>query len=297
MAEEIGKIITNGIETYTKNLNICIPFILNSIISWIVIAIFLIIGVVLIFGSEISSLRNIRAPEALILSIVSIASRHIAEIAILVFAAVFIILLISSFFTAGAIGMARQAAETGKSELSTMMEAGKKNVLNLFLADIMIFLVTLAGIVFIVPGIKSLDMNNPLASVGLLLIGGLLMLVYLLILSVSLAAVSYALVIESLGPVDAILAGIGFFKKNKFDVILLILVTVGVAFGFAIIDQIMNLIPVIKIIWMFISLIIYAGILYPLITVWWVRLYMTRTGKQVYVNDLLAHPNDIVKSS
>jgi hypothetical protein len=34
-------------------------------------------------------------------------------------------------------------------------------------------------------------------------------------------------------------------------------------------------------------------ILNPLMTVWWVRLYMTRTGKQVYVNDLLAHPNDL----
>lgn len=296
MAEEIGKIISNGIETYSKNINICIPIILNSIITWTVIAIMVGGGAALIFGPEISSLRNYSAPEALFLSILSIASQHIMEIIIIVLATVFILLLVSSFFTAGAIGMAGQASETGKSELSTMMEAGKKNVLNLFLANIMVLLVTFAGIVFIVPGIKYLDLNNPLPSAGLLLIGIVLMMVYLLIIGISFAAVNYALVIESLGPVDGILAGIGFFRKNMFDVILLILITVGVAIGFSIIDHIMNMIPVIKILWMFISLIIYAGVLYPLITVWWVRLYMTRAGKQVYASDPLSYPNSSLKS-
>jgi hypothetical protein len=293
MAEELSKIISNGIDTYTKNLNLCIPFILNSIISWITVAIMLIIGFLLIFGSDFSSLRNTDAPEALFLSIVSIASKHMLEITILAVATILIFLLISSFFTSGAIGMARQAAETGKSQLSTMMETGKKNTLNLFLANILVLLVFLAGIVFIVPGIKSMDLNQPLAGAGLLLIGGLLLLAYLLTLSVVLVAVSYALVIESLGPVDGILAGIEFFKKNMLDVILLIFVTLGVAIVFAILDQLMNLIPIINIIWIFMSYIISIGILYPLITVWWVRLYMTRTGKHVHVNDLLTHPNDL----
>jgi hypothetical protein len=57
----------------------------------------------------------------------------------------------------------------------------------------------------------------------------------------------------------------------------------------------MSLIPIINVIWFFISLMISFCILSPIMTLWWVRLYMTRTGKQVFVDDLLAHPNDIAQ--
>ncbi|MCG2735759.1 MAG: hypothetical protein L6282_05135 [Candidatus Methanoperedenaceae archaeon] len=293
MAEEISKIISNGIETYTKNLNLCVPFVLYVFISWIFAAIMLIIGFLLLFGTDISDL-NVDEPEALFLSIASIASQHIPEIALLIISTFLIIMLIFAFFESGAIGMARQAIETGRTQVSTMIEAGRKNFVNLFLADLLVLLVALAGIVFIVPGIKNFDLDQPSASAGILLGGGfLLWMVYLLIIGAALAAFRYALVIGSLGPVDGILAGIDFFKKNWVDVIILILLTIAVSIVFAIIDMVMNFIPIISIVWSFISLIITFGVLQPIMTVWWVRLYMTRTGKQVYVNDLLAHPNDL----
>lgn len=293
MAEEISKIISNGIETYTKNLNLCVPFVLYIVISWIFAAIMLIIGFLLLFGSAISDL-NVDEPEALFLSIASIASQHIPEIALLIISTFLIIMLIFAFFESGAIGMAKQANETGKTQLSTMMESGRKNFVNLFLADVLVLLVALAGIVFIVPGIKNFDFNQPSASAGLLLMGGfLLWMVYLLIIGVALAAFRYALVIGSLGPIEGILAGIDFFKKNWVDVIILILLTIAVSIVFAIIDIVMNFIPIISIVWSFISLIITFCVLQPIMTIWWVRLYMTRTGKPIYVNDLLAHPNDL----
>ncbi|MDP3103035.1 MAG: hypothetical protein Q8M95_00330 [Candidatus Methanoperedens sp.] len=293
MAEEISKIISNGIETYTKNLNLCVPFVLYVFISWIFAAIMLIIGFLLLFGTDISDL-NVDEPEALFLSIASIASQHIPEIALLIISTFLIIMLIFAFFESGAIGMARQAIETGRTQVSTMIEAGRKNFVNLFLADLLVLLVALAGIVFIVPGIKNFDINQPSASTGILLVGGfLLWMVYLLIIGAALAAFRYALVIGSLGPVDGILAGIDFFKKNWVDVIILILLTIAVSIVFAIIDMVMNFIPIISIVWSFISLIITFCVLQPIMTVWWVRLYMTRTGKPVYVNDLLAHPNDL----
>lgn len=292
MAEELSKIISNGIDTYTKNLNLCIPFILNFVMNGLAALIIVAISFIYIFGSF--SFKEYNSPEALSLALISTLTQHIFEVAILVLIALFIILFFSAFFTSGAIGMARQGTETGKSELSTMMGTGKKNVVNLFLAEILFLLLALAGVVFIVPGIRGIDFNQPSARASLLMISGfLLWMVYLLIISVVLAAFRYALVIESLGPVDGILAGIDFFKKNMFDVIFLIVVTIGIAIVFVIIDQVMNLIPLINIIWFFISLMISICILNPLMTVWWVRLYMTRTGKQVYVNDLLAHPNDL----
>lgn len=294
MVEEISKIISNGIDTYSRNLNLCIPFILNMVVNGLLIFIVIIFSMVSIFSSF--SFEEYKTPEELSIAVLSTLAQHVYEIAALLVSAILIIMVISAFFTSGAIGMAKQAIETGRSGLSTMMEAGKKNFVNLFLADILVLLAILAGIVFIVPGIKNFDFNQPSDSAGLLLMGGfLLWMVYLLILGVVLAAFRYALVIESLGPVDGILAGINFFKKNLFEVFVLIVVTIFVGIVFAIIDQIMNLIPVINIIWIFISLIISICILNPLMTIWWVRLYMTRTNKQVYVNDLLVHPNDLEK--
>ncbi len=294
MAEDIGKIINNGIETYTKNINLCVPFILNILVLGLTALIITVIGFLTILSSF--SFKEYNSPDALALAMISTLSQHVYEITAFVIIGVLILVFIASFFTSGAIGMARQANETGRSQLSTMMEAGKKNVVNLFLAEILVMLLVFAGIVFLVPGIKSMNFSQPsenTSAVLLLLVGFLLFMIYLLILSVVMAAFRYALVIESLGPVEGIIAGIDFFKKNLFDVVLLILVTFAVAFVFAIIDQIMGLIPIINVVWFFISLIISACVLSPIMTVWWVRLYMTRTGKQVFVDDLLAHPNDL----
>jgi hypothetical protein len=294
MAEEIGKIISKGIETYSNNLNLCIPFVLNFFITVVVAVIMFAIGFVYIFGVSLSSLEYISAPEQFISVILPLVMKHIFEIAAIFLMIILTTFFIQSFFISGAIGMARQATESGKAHFSTMMETGKKNAVNLFLAEILFLLLVLAGIVFIVPGIKAVDFDQPSAIAGLLLKAGfLLWMVYLLIISLVLVAFRYALVIGSLDPVEGILAGIDFFKKNTFDVIILTLVILGVAFVFAIIDMVMNFIPVLNIIWSFVSFLIPLCILSPVMTVWWVRLYMTRTDKQVYVNDLLAHPDDL----
>ncbi len=294
MAEELSKIISNSIETYTKNTNLCIPFILNIIMIVLTAIIITIFSLVYLFGSV--SVEEYNTPEALSLAIISSLSHHIIEIAAIVLVSFLVIMYIVSFFTSGAIGMARQATETGRTTFSTMMETGKKNVLNLFLAEILFLLLVFAGIVFMVPGAMNIDINQ--LSIGenfLLMIGFVLWIVYLLILSLALSAFSYVLVIESLGPVEGILAGFNFFKKNSSDVFLMILATIGVSFVFAIIDGIMSLNSILNTIWFFVSLLISVCILSPVMTLWWVRLYMTRTGKQVYFNDLLTHPNDLPK--
>ena len=294
MAEEISKIISNGINTYTKNLNLCIPFILNIVTIGLTAIIITIFSLVYLFGSL--QIEEYNTPEALSLAFISSLSNHIFEIAVIVMAGVLIIMYIASFFTSGAIGMAKQATETGKTTFSIMIESGKKNVFNLFLAEIMFLLLIFAGIVFMVPGAMNLDLNQ--LSIGenfLLMIGFVLWIVYLLILSLVLSAFSYVLVIESLGPVEGMIAGFDFFKKNASDVFLIILVTIGVSFVFAIIDTIMSLNSILNTIWFFVSLLISVCILSPVMTLWWVRLYMTRTGKHVYFNDLLAHPNDLPK--
>jgi hypothetical protein len=297
MVEDIGKIIRNGFETFTKNLNLSIPFVLNTFITGLVAVIMFVVGFFLIFGPVLSSFERITTPEGFMATIVPFLAQHILEIAIVIIISFVIILFLATFFTAGAIGMAKQATENGKTELSAMIEAGKKNVLNLFLAEVLVGLLSLAGIVFLVPGAMKFNLaqlQSP-ENIGsfILLAGGLLLWVlYLLILNIVLGPFRYALVVDNLGPIEGIMAGFNFFNKHKMDVILLYLVTIAVGIIFGIINQIIGRIPVISIFWFFISLGINVIVISPIFTVWWIRLYMERMGRKIYFNELLAHPND-----
>ncbi len=300
MVEDIGKIISSGFETYTKNLNLCIPFILISFITIVLVVIF---GVVffLFLAPSLSSLENAGSPEAFISIIISIITEHLIEIVILGLLMVLIIIFIGAFFTAGAIGMAKQATETGKTDLSMMIQAGKKNGLNLFLAEILVGLLLLAGIVFMVPGAMKVNISQLLSrentGAAILLIGGFLIwLIYSLILGLVLSVFSYALVIDDLNPIEGITAGFSFFKKHMLDVFLLWIIIGAIAFILGIIGQLIGRVPILAIIWFIMDTFISIVIFQPVLTIWWVRLYMTRTDKPVYYNDLLSNPGGLSNS-
>ena len=66
---------------------------------------------------------------------------------------------------------------------------------------------------------------------GLLAVGLLLFILYVLALSVILITMPYALVVQGLGPMRAVLASINFFRYNKFDVVILWLVVAALSLG------------------------------------------------------------------
>jgi len=302
MVEDIGKIINNGFGTYTKNLNICVPFILDFFISVFIALLFAGFGIFYIFGTSLSHIESASTPEAMVLVMLPLISQHIIEIAILITIILVVIFLIQAYFTSGAIGMAIQATVSGKSSLSTMNDAGRKNLVNMFFAEILFGLISLAGIVFIVPGAMKIDISqlmdskNPEAA-ALFIVGLMLWVLYVLVLSIVLAIFRYALVAENLGPIESISTAFEFFKKNKGDVVLLFIFLIVVSFAFVIVDQIMNSfsISIINILWSFISFFISLIVITPLTTVWWVRLYMVRTDKKIFFDEILAHPNDLEK--
>ncbi|CAG1006581.1 MAG: hypothetical protein OIN86_16595 [Candidatus Methanoperedens sp.] len=298
MVEDIGKIISNSFGTYTKNLNICIPFILNFFISILLVFLLAGFGFAGIFGSSLSNIENVKTPEEVISILLPSIMEHIIEIAILVMIIFLLVFFIQAYFTSGAIGMAIQATESGKSNISAMRDAGKKNLVNMFLAELLFGLLLLVGVVFIVPGAMKIDISQILTSENtdgvVLLFGGfLLWFVYLVILSILLAVFRYALVADNLGPLESMTTSLSFFKKNKIDVFLLFIFVLVVVLVFIIIDQIIGQIPVISTIWYYINFMISLLVISPLITIWWVRLYMTRTNKKLYFDDLLAHPDDL----
>lgn len=304
MVEDTGKIISNGIETYTNNLNLCIPIVMNAFVTGLLAVFVLGFGFLYIFGSSLSSslssLENAASPQEAVLTILPLVTQHLPEIVVLFLIYFAVASFFQSFFVAGAIGMTQKATETGKSDLSTMIEAGKKNVVALYLAEILVGLLSLAGIVFIVPGAMNTDITQILspekADAILLLIGGfILWIIYVVILNLVLAVFTYAIVIDNLGPIDGILTGFRFFNNHKSDVFMLWVVIGVIVIVFSIFGELIGQIPVISFIWSFINMFVSIFVIPPLTILWWVRLYMDRTNKKLYFNELLAHPNDLAK--
>lgn len=304
MVEDTGKIISNGIETYTNNLNLCIPIVINAFVTGLLAVFVLGFGLLYIFGSSLnsslSSLENAASPQEVAFIILPLVTQHLSELVVLVLIYFAVASFFQSFFVAGAIGMTQKATETGKTDLSTMVEAGKKNVVALYFAEILVGLLSLAGIVFIVPGAMKTDFTqifSPEKPEGiLLLIGGFfLWVIYMVILNLVLSVFTYAIVIEKLGPIDGIRAGFEFFNNHKSDVFMLWLVIGVIVIVFSIFGELIGQIPVISFIWSFINMFVSIFVIPPLTILWWVRLYMTGTGKKIYFNELLAHPNDLAK--
>lgn len=286
--EEIGEMIGKGFGVWRSNLNLCIPFLLSIFVSMLIFVPFLMAFFMTFLPVEsmnVSSLQNVEEMQELQAQMQeylgSLEMDKILQLAALFFALVVLLSLVNAFFTAGAIGMARQALEKGKSDTGTMWSAGKRYFFNMFLATMLMGLLTLAGLIFLLPALAQgpQSLQADLQMMGLMAVGLLLFILYALALSMILVAVPYALVVEGLGPVQAILAAIKFFRYNKFDVVILWLVVAALSMGLQMIGGAFSTgggtggEPLSAI-----TGIANLLILAPLSNLWWTRLYMNRSG-------------------
>ena len=276
--EDVGDIIGNGFKTWKSNLNLCVPFLLNLLFS-VMAVVPLVAALLAVLGSsgDLQSLES-ATPEELLSRV---------EGSLFVLAATFVLVilaiaLISAFFTAGAIGMAREALDTGKSTTGAMWSAGREHFLNMFIATLLMGIIVVAGTAFLLPGVIYLlpSFDPSPETVGLLVAGIMLLIIYALIVSLFLAIAPYALVVDSLGAVDAIKASVGFFRYNKFDVFVLWLGVVAISTGLQMIGNSVSTGDTVT----FQPLSIVTGlvnllVLAPLSTLWWTRLYMSRTSR------------------
>ena len=134
--------------------------------------------------------------------------------------------------------------------------------------------------------------QNPEASVNGMLalgIGFILWIAYIIFLNLVLSLSSYALVIDDLGPLEALGEGFRFFTNNKLDVFLIWIITIGLA----LIDGYVNeFVDTGNILFTAITSLVPIAILQPLTAVLWTRLYLTRKGRKLYEpSDLLSDPD------
>jgi hypothetical protein len=286
--EEIGELIGKGFGVWRSNLNLCIPFLLSIILSMIITLPFLaafFMTTMPVASLNATALQDEEDMQELIAqmqgSLDNLEMDKILQIAGLFLVMVVVLYLVNAFFTAGAIGMARQALDTGKSDTGSMWSAGKKHFLNMFLATLLVGLLTLVGLIFLLPalsqGTTSLQADSQ--AIGLVAVGLLLFILYALVLSVVLVSVPYALVVEGLSPMQAVMASVNFFWYNKFDVVILWLVVAALSLGLQMISGAFSpgeevggtsLSPL--------SSLVNLLVLAPLSNLWWTRLYMNRKG-------------------
>lgn len=284
MYEDIGKLIGEGFGIWRRNLNLCVPFLLAIVFSLLAM-VPLIAAIAVLFGSA-QNIESISSPEEFISRYGSMLPALAA--AFLLF--ILVLYLVNSYFTAGGIAMAEQAVTGGRTSTKVMWSAGKRHFRDMFVASIVMGLIMLAGLIFLLPGILSLplgEMNNIQThpnALGFIALGAIFLILYLTVMSLVLAVVPYALVVDVLGPVGAIKASIHFFSYNKFDVFMLWITVVAISLGLQMVvssaaaagaesaqGALSILVSVVNVV-----------MIAPLANVWWTRLYMSRTGKRLY---------------
>jgi len=313
MEENLEDILRNGFLTWRKNLKICIPFLLSSIIRLLLLISFLVIVVMLLNPIPSTIFESTYYPRHNSLSqIINSIDYPLLVLDILLFIFLLLVLyLISSFFFAGAIGMAQKAIETGKTSLEDMMEFGKRKFFSLFLAQLVIS-IGITFLLLLLVGIPILiTLKVQLIGRSLMGFGGNLFSVLAIIVGIIFAALPFAIVISDLGAVNGLKRGYGFFMDNKLPVILLwvfiryvtefinygILFIAVIVFSLGILfipipSNISNILPpTLQHILMSLSIIFLITIaivilvswiasifvLSPLTTVWWSRLYINKT--------------------
>lgn len=298
MDEDFGTILNRGFKTWVRNLNICIPFILNFFVNLTLSVFFIALMGALLLASGSGSVVNSESlsEQELYLMIWDgfINNIFISMAIFLVF--LLLGLFLQAFFTAGAIGMAKKASETGDTVFSDMIGSGSKNGFRLFLTTLIVALLMLAGIIFLVPGALTIgDLNSlvenpeaPVQGMGLLALGILFWAVYIMALNIVLSLAPYALVIDGLDPLDALKAGYGFFRNNKLDVFFIWIISVGLTFINGFIGEFLGSGSFL------VSTLTYAIpllILQPFTAVLWTRLYLAGEERELYnPHELLSDP-------
>lgn len=279
MVEDIGSVIRRGFDTWKENLCICLPFVFSSILTSI-LAIIIMGGAIL--ASIPSLVPYLTKPDEITPDVISqLQPQIIQSMGIIIIAFIVTVILcglIDAFFRAGAIGMAKEATETGRTSLYHMIEYGKRKFISLFFTDFIIGLISLGGIVFLIPGIlyilpklralSELPPEKAVMALALFGLGFLVMIVYLLLISIIFALPRYSVVIDDVGAIEGIKNGFAAFMHNKVAVFLLWLIVL-------VITTIVMPLGAIPRIGGIISVILSVIIIQPLTVIWWSRLYLS----------------------
>ncbi|MDV0447083.1 hypothetical protein MsAg5_09570 [Methanosarcinaceae archaeon Ag5] len=293
--ESISDIITNGYHTLKKNQSLVAPLLIFFVVYFIFNAIFQVISMFLGIGVSFTGSYSAVMVLMTIIWIISLV----------------VTLLLTAYFEAGAIGLARDATATGKVKWSDMWTYGKQYYVRLFLAQIVLAVISLVCILFFIPfiyeAVKYSGFYDPLgthstAMIAYLMLGLLLTLVYSIVISLIFYFVSYAIVIDNLSVTDSFKKSYKLFREYPGKIIsfflaliaIIILIAIVFVVGFVIL-ALFFISPILAIIGILLMLVLYLIFIVVLIlfavlaTIWETRLYMVLTGKPIFGTETELH--------
>ena len=294
MHEDLGTLLKKGYGTWTRNMIIAVPFILD-LMATLLFALFAVFLFVMFFMAPAitsSTIANNVPPEVYLNILGSLLKENL-----LLFMAGTLVLLISfllieSFFEAGAIGMCRLALLSGDTSVAQMWLSGFHNVVNLLLVKIMSGLIIMSGVLFLVPGALSAGglgslTTNPTSTGGILLgFGVLLWFIYALVAGILLFFAEYALVIDDLDPISALEKSLEFFRHNKAGVLAIIATIVAISLTLEMLGSAISSVEALADFWSLAYLFLSVLVIRPLTTIWITRMYLDRTEKELYSFDI-----------
>lgn len=289
MNEDVGTLIGRGFDTWKRNLNLAVPFVLNVLILGLltlIVVLLVLLPIISTLPGGLDSLLEMQDVEEALNAATGVIEGNIGIIAAAGLIFVVLAALISAFFTAGAIGMACEATDKGKTTLKEMWWSGKKHYLGLLGAQVLMAIIVLIVSAILMSLLYFFISADP-ESVAMMMFSAFLVIVYLFLIALALAMVPYALVIDDLGPISAIKAGIKFVLTNKLDVFLVWLVVLAISMAFGLLGALFARSELMGGVWSVLNVIISIVVLAPLSTLWWARLYMSRTGKEMDREDLV----------
>lgn len=294
MHEDMGTLLNKGYGTWTRNMVIAVPFILD-LMTTIIFSLFAVTLFVMVFVMpEIASstVADNVPPEVYLGILSSLLKENLLLFIAGTLFLLIVFLLIGSFFEAGAIGMCRLALLSGDTSIGQMWSSARHHVLNLLLAKTLVGLIIMAGVVFLVPGVlisgglETLTTDPTSSGSVLIAAGTLAWFLYALIAGILLFFVEYALVVDDLDPISSLEKSLEFFRENKTGVIAIIGIIVAISLALEIFGSAISSVEALANIWSLVYLFISVLVIRPLTTIWITRMYIDRTGKELYSFDI-----------
>jgi hypothetical protein len=297
--ENIIDTFTNGFKNTTKNLILFVPTLLLILLAIVSVFIIAIPAVIILIMAFSSSDPVVYAPILIAVSFIFLI----------------LLLLVSSFFSAGQIGMSKDVVGAGKTSMNSFFSHGKKYTIRVFLSTLILMLLNIVIIAFWIPlynaFVKSgilldqvfeayieLAMGNfdpfmEFINIFLvpILIGSLLTFIYSWILTFLFYFVSYAIVIDDMPVIAAFKKSVALLKQYPGKVIVFILIISILGFLISVISNVFSTLSSFSILLSLLSLIvslfvtIVSVILLVVSFVWEARFYMAATEKELYVEE------------
>jgi len=234
---EIGDYYTASFYSLKKNLNMMIPSVIGTAISFIVVLIAIIWIIFGFIGPELSNTNFVSSYGHGF----PFTATQILNFAVVGIITLIILSFINSFVSAATIGMAKKVIKKETPELDIAWKNVKKYFFRVFIVSIIMMIAFLLLSTPLFVGL-SLLLSNPNVAIALMLVGILIIVIGGILLMLSLMVVYQSIVMSKKSIVESIKDSYEIFWGNKLRVFLVFLIGLAIAVG---LGMILSLIPLI----------------------------------------------------